>query len=108
HIEPEEWDMPPVVAAKASRARRGTGWAIGLGSVLLIIGITAPAAIWQQGRQVQDQVALMNPAPLQTQTPAPTATTTAQGPGQAQATLPEAPQPEIPPTAPTQESSAPA
>jgi len=64
---------------------------------------------------VQDQVALMNPAPLQTQTPAPTATTTAQGPAQAQATLPEAPQPETPqpetpPTAPavtTQESSAP-
>ena len=111
HIEPEEWDMPPAVAARASRARRSTGWAIGLGSVLLIAGITAPAAIWQQGRQVQDQVALVNPAPPQIQTPAPTATTTAQVPAQAQATLPEAPQPETPPTAPaapTQESSAPA
>jgi hypothetical protein len=111
HIEPEEWDMPPVVAAKASRARHGTGWAIGLGSVLLIAGITAPAAIWQQGRQVQDQVALVNPAPVtpQVQTPALIATTTAQVPAQAQATLPEAPQPEAPPTAPavtTQESDA--
>ena len=63
HIEPEEWDVPPVVAARASRERRGTGWAIGLGSLLLIAGITAPAAIWQQGRQVQDQVALVTSAP---------------------------------------------
>jgi hypothetical protein len=115
HIEPDEWDVPPVVAARASRARRGTGWAIGLGSVLLIAGITAPAAIWQQGRHVQDQVALVNPAPPQIQTPAPTATTTAQVPAQVQATLPEAPQPETPqpetpPAAPavtTQEPSGP-
>jgi len=104
HIEPNEWDMPPVVAAHARRERRGTGWAIGLGSVLMIAGITAPAAIWQQGRQMEDPVALANPAPAtqQVQTSAPTATTTAQ------ATLPEAPQPETPPPAPAvtaQESS---
>ena len=70
HIEPEEWDVPPMVAARAGRERRGTGWAIGLGSLLLIAGITAPAAIWQQGRQVQDQVALVTPAPATQQTQA--------------------------------------
>lgn len=113
HIEPEEWDVPPVVAG---RERRGTGWAIGLGSLLLIAGITAPAAIWQQERQALDQVALVNPAPAanpapapqQVQTPAATATTTAQAP--APATLPEVPQPETPPSAPAvtaQQSSAP-
>ena len=65
HIEPEEWpdewNVPPVVAARASRERRGTGWAIGLGSLLLIAGITAPAAIWQGAPAVQDQVALVTP-----------------------------------------------
>jgi hypothetical protein len=101
-IEPEEWDVPPVVAARAARAHRGTGWAIGLGSVLLIAGITAPAAIWQQGRQAQDQVALVNPAPPPQQTAAPTP----QMP--AQATLPEAPQPATAPPFAAPESSAPA
>lgn len=113
HIEPEEWDVPPVVAARASRARRGTGWAIGLGSLLLIAGITAPAAIWQQGRQGQDQVALVTPAPATQQaqaTPGSSATgaTTAQAPTQSpvQVTLPAAPQPEDPQPE-TQQSSAP-
>jgi hypothetical protein len=96
HIEREEWDMAPMVAAQAHRERRGTSWAIGLGAVLLVAGITAPAAIWQQGRQAQDQVALMDPAPApqQGQAPAPAATAAAQ------ATLPAAPQPEASAPAP--------
>jgi hypothetical protein len=104
-IEPEEWDVPPAVAARANRARGGTGWAIGLGSVLLIAGITAPAAIWQQGRQAQDQVALVNPAPPQQQAPAATAETP-QIP--AHATLPEAPQPATAPPFAAPEPNAPA
>ena len=112
HIEPEDWqDMAPV-AAQTRRERRGTGWAIGLGTVLLVAGITAPAAIWQQGRQAQDQVALMNPAVTPQQAPAATATATPQVPVQApvQATLPESPQPESQPSVPAvtaQESSVP-
>ena len=98
HIEQEEWDVPPAVAARSVAARRGAGWAIGLGSLLLIVGITAPAAIWQQGRQVQDQAALV-PTPDSQQTSQ--QTTTADGAGTTpaptpQATLPEAPQPETP------------
>jgi hypothetical protein len=115
HIEPEEWDVPPMIAAQARQERRGTGWAIGLGTLLLIAGITAPAAIWQQGRQVQDEVALVTPAPApqQAQTSAPTAETTAQPDLQAptkEAPVAEAPQPETPPPAPaipTQEASTP-
>jgi hypothetical protein len=66
-VEPEAWDIPtPAVAARAARQRSGTGWAIGLGALLLIVGITAPAAIWQ-GRQAapgdQDQVATLAPPP---------------------------------------------
>jgi hypothetical protein len=101
HIEPVEWDVPPVIAARAGRERSGTGWAIGLGSLLLIAGITAPAAIWQQGRQAPDQVALVSPAPAPQQTQATpgspaTGATTAEATAQAptQATLPAAPQPE--------------
>ncbi len=100
HIEPDEWDVLPVVAAEARRERGGTGWAIGLGAILLIAGITAPAAIWQQGRSVQDQVALVNPAPVPQQVPAsaPTATTTSTdattAPAPAQPAVPEAPPPE--------------
>jgi hypothetical protein len=65
HIEPEDRIVPSTaVAARARRQRRGTGWAIGLGALLLIVGITAPAAIWQ-GRQAdpgdQDQVAALAP-----------------------------------------------
>jgi hypothetical protein len=67
HIEPEDRIVPSTaVAARARRQRRGTGWAIGLGALLLIVGITAPAAIWQ-GRQAnpgdQDQVAALAPPP---------------------------------------------
>jgi hypothetical protein len=94
HIELEDWDIPPEVAAR-TRARAGTGWAIGLGALLLIIGITAPAAIWQHGRQTptdQDQVAMLNPAPAQPVKPA-AGTQPTTGPT-TQATLPEAPQPE--------------
>jgi hypothetical protein len=121
HIEPDEWDVPPMVAAHAGGERRGTGWAIGLGSLLLIAGITAPAAIWQQGRQVQDQVALVSPAPAPQQTQATsgspaTDTTTAQAPTQpsTQATWSAAPQPEASrskataPAVAAQQSSAPA
>lgn len=96
----EEWDLPPALAAKANRARRGTGWAIGLGSVLLIAGITAPAAIWQQGRQDQDRVAVVTPTP-QVTAPAPAAAATV--PTVAPATLPEAPQVEVANAAPTPE-----
>lgn len=115
HIELEEWDMP-VAAARAGRERRGTGWAIGLGSLLLIAGITAPAAIWQQGRQAQDQVAVVTPPPATQQTEATpgssaTGVTTAQTPAQpTQAALPTAPQPDAPetPAVAAQQSSAPA
>jgi len=92
HIEPEEWDVAPAVAARARPAGGGTGWAIGLGALLLVIGITAPAAIWQ-GRQQssdQDQVALLSPVP------APSAK---QAQPETPATPPEPPQPEAPPLA---------
>ena len=103
HIEPDEWDVPLVVAAEARRDRGGTGWAIGLGTILLIAGITAPAAIWQQGRPVQDQVALVNPAPAPQQVPAPAPTATTTAPAPAQATVAEPPQPEPPPAVPAQD-----
>lgn len=111
HDEAEDWDMPPTLAAKAGRARRGTGWAIGLGSVLLIAGITAPAAIWQQGRQDQDRVALVTPAPAPQQAGAAApaaATTTAPTPAPmpALATLPAAPQADVADAAPVSESPA--
>jgi hypothetical protein len=97
-IEPDAWDVPPAVAARAKREPRGgTGWAIGLGTVLLIIGVTAPAAIWQGQRSAQteqDQVALLTPSP------APANTTS-------QATLPEPPQPAATP-APSPAQPAPA
>jgi hypothetical protein len=103
HIEQEEWDVPFPVAARARRGRGGTGWAIGLGAALLIAGITAPAAIWQQQQQGsptdQDQVAMVNPLPPPPEKSQPPA------PATAQATLPAAPQPEAPqPAVPVQES----
>jgi hypothetical protein len=70
HIEPAEWEVRPSGASARARrqARGGTGWAIGLGSLLLIAGVTAPAAIWQQGRTVAppslDQAVALNPAPM--------------------------------------------
>ena len=100
HIEPDEWDLLPVVVAEARQERGGTGWAIGLGAILLIAGITAPAAIWQQGRPVQDQVALVNPAPAPQPVPAPAPTATTTTPAPAQPTVPETSQPEPPPPAP--------
>jgi hypothetical protein len=101
-IEPEDWPVPPAVAAQTGRARRGTGWAIGLGSVLLIAGITAPAAIWQQGRQAQDEAALVTPLPQQQQAAAPAVVTPAPT-TLPPTTLPEAPQPAAGPTVATQE-----
>jgi hypothetical protein len=70
-IEPEAWDVPPAVATRAERRHRGSAWAIALGAALLIVGITAPAAIWQ-GRQgsPENQVASVDPAPAQPATPA--------------------------------------
>jgi len=75
HIEPAEWEIRPSSAStRSQRSRGGTGWAIGLGALLLIAGVTAPAAIWQQGRTVAppdlDQVVALNPLPM----PAPQAT----------------------------------
>jgi hypothetical protein len=73
-IKPEAWDVPPAVAARAERRRRSSAWAIGLGAALLIVGITAPAAIWQgrQGSSVnQDKVASIDPAPAQPVTATP-------------------------------------
>jgi hypothetical protein len=100
HDEAEDWDMPPTLAAKAERARRGTGWAIGLGSVLLIAGITAPAAIWQQGRQDQDRVALVTPAPAPAEVSS--ASTAALAPTSAPATLAAAPQAAVAPAPATE------
>jgi hypothetical protein len=65
HIDPEVWDVPPPeVAARARRQHRGTGWAIGLGTLLLIAGITAPAALWRDRQQTpsnQDGVVALTP-----------------------------------------------
>jgi hypothetical protein len=99
HIKREEWDIPPMVAARNSRAHGGTGWAIGLGALLLLIGITAPAAIWQQGRQASDQdLAMLNATPPAKPAREATGGAPAQPSAEAtQATLPEAPQPEAPP-----------
>jgi hypothetical protein len=104
HIDPDEWpperlgerlgeeDVPPLVAARANRqARAGTGWAISLGTILLIAGITAPAAIWQGQQQApgdQDQLVML---------PMPTSPSTPETRPAPQATLPEAPQPETSP-----------
>jgi hypothetical protein len=97
HIDPEEWpseqpgerDIPPVVAARAQhQPRGGTGWAISLGAILLIAGITAPAAIWQGRQQVpadQDQLVML---------PVPASPSKPETKPAAQATLPAAPQPE--------------
>ena len=110
HIEPEEWHVPPTFAARANRERPGTSWAIGLGSLLLIAGITAPAAIWQQGRQAEDQAALVMPAPATQQTAATTGVPGATpAPAPAQATQPAAPQPATPqPEAPSSGTTPPA
>jgi len=77
HIEPDAWEAsPPAIAAQRREAGGGTGWAIGLGALLLIAGLTAPAAIWQ-GRErpqtdqmVADQVVALVPAPEPSPTPA--------------------------------------
>jgi hypothetical protein len=106
-IEPEDWPVPPAVAAQNGRARRGAGWAIGLGSVLLIAGITAPAAIWQQGRQAQDEAALVTPLPQQQQAAAPAVVAPAPT-TLPPATLPEAPEPAAGPTVAAQEPATPA
>jgi len=65
HIDQEAWDIPPPIAAhQIARSRGGTGWAIGLGALLLIVGLTAPAAIWQGRQQAPvDQVVALVPAP---------------------------------------------
>jgi hypothetical protein len=60
HLERDEWDVPSPISVDRRAERHG--WAIGLGAILLIVGITAPAAIWQHDRQgspaIQDQIAL--------------------------------------------------
>ena len=65
HIDEDAWEVPrPMVAQRNAQSRGGTGWAIGLGTVLLIVGITAPAAIWQGRQQAPvDQVVALVPAP---------------------------------------------
>ncbi|WP_162917453.1 hypothetical protein [Dongia deserti] len=71
HSEPEEWDVLPPIATSAGHERHKTNWAISLGAVLLIIGITAPAALLQDKRQESrtDDVAMEPiPLPLQSQT----------------------------------------
>jgi hypothetical protein len=108
HIEPAEWEVRPSSASARARrhARGGTGWAIGLGSLLLIAGVTAPAAIWQQGRTLAppslDQAVALNPAP----TPAPQ---TAQPAVTAEPANPQpvAPQPAAPQPAAAQPASPP-
>jgi hypothetical protein len=117
HIEPAEWEVRP--SSASARARRqprgGTGWAIGLGSLLLIAGVTAPAAIWQQGRTVAppslDQAVALNPVP----TPAPQTTPQNAQPAinaepanpQHAAPQPAAPQPAAPQPAAPQPASPP-
>ncbi len=67
HSAPDPLRATAPAAMPFLAERRGTGWAIGLGAVLLLIGLTAPAAILQQGRQAMpndpDQLAV-SPAPL--------------------------------------------
>lgn len=110
HIAPAEWEVRPSIAdARVTRPpRSGTGWAIGLGSLLLIAGVTAPAAIWQHGRTVAppslDQAVALNPMPMPAPQPTPrnaqpaNATQTASQPASPQ---PAAAQPAVrPPAAP--------
>lgn len=102
-VGPEAPALPPVITVPARGERRGTGWAIALGAVLLVLGITAPAAIlqhWRQERLVpQDQAGMKPlPAPVQDQASQPATT---QAPVTAQSTPPAPPQPQpVPPAAP--------
>lgn len=69
-IEIAEWDMPlPVSRTHAPPPRRtGAGWAIGLGALLLILGVTSPAAVWQQWRDAMlaalDRAVSLDPVAL--------------------------------------------
>jgi hypothetical protein len=104
HIEPDEWDQPVIPIRTSRQQRSGAGWAIGLGSLLLVAGITAPAAIWQGRQQAPDDqnLAMLSPAPA----PRPAAQPAAQSgsPGaqpQQTAPAPAAPAPAAPaPAAP--------
>lgn len=75
HIEPDAWEaLPSAIPAPRREAGGGTGWAIGLGALLLVAGLTAPAAIWQGRERPQtDQVVALVPAPEPSPTPAVTA-----------------------------------
>ncbi len=99
-LERAERNVPPSmpVAPMPSRQRSGHGWAIGLGAVLLLVGVTSPAAIWQHwqmtARARLDQAVMVN----QAATPDTNAQTTAE------ATPPAPP----PPAQPTAEATPPA
>ncbi|MEZ5831258.1 MAG: hypothetical protein R3D05_08750 [Dongiaceae bacterium] len=97
-VDLAEWEGPPTAVVQVQRARSGAGWAIGLGAALLLIGVTAPAALWQHGRQDssldQDRIA-MTPVPAPSTPPDQAAT-----PVPAPATAPSKPQPEASPPAP--------
>jgi hypothetical protein len=69
-LEPAERPIPAAMPASPWRAkgRTGSGWAIGLGAVLLIVGVTSPAAIWQHLRMAMpqrlDQALQLDQAPV--------------------------------------------
>jgi hypothetical protein len=97
---------PPAAAATRARPRMAAGWAIGLGTLLLIVGITAPAAIWQ-GRQArsgdQDPVATLAPEMTGQQRPKPESEAPAPGSAEAPQSAPSSTQP-----APATQAEAPA
>jgi hypothetical protein len=62
--EPEAWEVMPPVPMSAQGGRHKTTWAIGLGAVLLLIGLTAPAAFLRHtGEQTPSVTGAITPEP---------------------------------------------
>jgi hypothetical protein len=92
--EPEAWEVMPPVPMSAQGGRHKTTWAIGLGAVLLLIGLTAPAAFLRHtGEQTPSVTGAITPAPEES----------AQGPAAETARPPaQATNAAVPATAPSQ------